>query len=149
MSNLILKLCLSLFYFLLSLFSLVNPVAIRNYVDTRFQGFHQFAFTHSVIASYITRDFIRKIPMHNYKILTVLFTLAGFAILMEHRVVIMGFAYLLMGIGGALHMPYATQQLSTRIVSQIKRLVFVFTIFCGMMSIANGSIELQKIPEGA
>ena len=145
MPNLLLKLSLALFYFILAFISLFDPYAVKNYIDIRFQGFHQFAFTHSVIASYITRDAIRKIPLRSYKLLAAFLFVGGLAIFMEHRTIILAFAYILMAVGGALHMPYATQQLRTAISSQIKRLLLVFAVFCGMLMIARGKNEEQVI----
>eukprot|EP00826_Nyctotherus_ovalis_P066630 TRINITY_DN9872_c0_g4_i1.p1 TRINITY_DN9872_c0_g4~~TRINITY_DN9872_c0_g4_i1.p1 ORF type:complete len:151 (-),score=37.41 TRINITY_DN9872_c0_g4_i1:108-560(-) len=142
---LVLKFTLSLLYFAFSFISLTDPQRVKSYVDIRFQGFHQFAFTHSVIASYVTRDAVRKLPMASYKLVAAFAIVGGLAVLVEHRPAILVFAYILMAVGGALHMPYATQQLRTHIASQIKRLLLVFAVFCGMLMIARSSSEEQMV----
>jgi len=140
----VIQLGISLQFFAISAIAYVCPQSVKEYADIRFRGFHQFAFANSQISTYVPSGLVRKIPLSKYKIISVIIAFGGVAILMEKRTLILAYAYFTMIIGGVLHMPYTTTiDLRKYAISQIRRLLYVFVVFCTMITLASNTQEKQ------
>jgi len=144
----LLQVGLTLIFFIFAFILFMFPTKVKEYVDLRFQGLHQFAIAHSAISSIISQHAVKNIPLSTFKAVFLFPIMCGVAILLQKRAIILGFAYIVMGIGGILHMPYTTVYLKPRTASQIKRLMLVFAVFCGLIVLANkgaGNSEITKV----
>ena len=146
--TLLLKLALTVLFFFFAIVSFFYPESIKEYIDIRFRGLYRFALANSAISSYISRNAAQKIPLTSYKAIAAFLAMGGIAILLERQMVILSFAYTVMVIGGALHMPYNTHYLREHTSSQIKRLICVFAVFSGLLYLANSQQSVSEIPQG-
>ena len=133
----LLRAALAVLFFCLSILIFLFPAQAKNYLDARYKGLCQYAFSNSSLALYVPNTVVAKTTTCVYKALSLIIALGGVAILLDHKKAIIVYAYLVMIFGGLLHMPYAQQQLPRTPGSQVRKLLCVFATFCAMLLIAT------------
>ena len=133
----LLRLGLALLFLHVAVITFLYPAAARSYLDTRYRGFYNFALSNTTIAAYISNNVVAKTPASMYKVIALLIALGGVAILLDRKRIIIVYAYLVMILGGAMHMPYTDEHLGHRVVPQTRKLIFVFGVFFALLLLAT------------
>ncbi len=123
----------------LAILAFLNPSETMSYVHARYLMFHSHLQIYGTLFAVIPRGLPFTIAVNG---LAILMGAAGVVVILNRRTLVYVFAYVLGIIGVILHMPYDRASM----VSQIRKLVFVFGIFFCMVISASLPDKLPEKP---
>ncbi len=115
----------------------IDTEGTKEYLSIRYKAFHDFALSSFAISSYIKSDLVARASLTVIRALACFVALGSLPLLLDMKLLTILHAYMVMIVGGLLHMPYETEPLNKNVVGQIRKLIFFFAVFCGMLIVVS------------
>ena len=134
--SLVLRISLAGFLAYLAILTFTRQAATGSYIRTRY-GSLRYLLLNNFLQLAPPEKLFTDLGKPFFIIVTAILVIGSALTLLNRKLPILLYGYLILVIGGILHIPIENQTM----VSQIRRLIFVFAIFFCMVSLATSELE--------
>ena len=133
-----LKIFLGIIFSTISIILFIYSEKAEYYIKIRYNGIQKLL---AEIIFTLPENIFNNVPRIFYIILSAIMAFGSIGIILEIKKVIIVYAYLILVIGGIIHVPYDTSVF----IEQLRKLIFTFAIFFCLLIAAHTKTELPNL----
>ena len=136
--EILLRLTLAGLFIGLAVFTFMNPLEAKEYVNVRYKLAYQNLISETFAAKYIPGNLIGNLPTYVPNIGAGIFIVMAVCALLGCKICFSIFSFLFIAVGVFLHLPYQSNLEYITFASQVRKLLLLFALFCATLALPSG-----------